>query len=80
MRSQRVWRRSSLFRKPQARSRLGEVINIVPPIGTARRRRNCRVDGCLWVIEKSSAWYCCTFGAKTNVIGFGFGGTQVAVA
>ncbi|KAH8797035.1 hypothetical protein F5882DRAFT_22823 [Hyaloscypha sp. PMI_1271] len=32
-----IWRRSSLFRKPQARSRLGEVINIVPPIGTARR-------------------------------------------
>jgi hypothetical protein len=80
MRRQRVWRRSSLFRKPQARSRLEEVINIVPPIGTARRGRSCRVDGCLWAIEKSSAWCYCTFGAKTNVIGFGFGGTQVAVA
>ena len=41
---------------------------------------SCRADGCLWAMEKSSAWCCCTFGAKTNVIGFGFGGTQVAVA
>lgn len=80
MRSQRVRRRSSLFCKPQARSRLGDVINIVPPIGIARRRRSCRVDGFLWVIEKSSAWCCCTFGAKINLIGIGFGGTQVAVA
>lgn len=80
MRSQRFWRRSSLFRKLQAQRRLGEVINIVPSIGTARRGRSCRIDGCLWAVEKSSAWCCCTFGAKTNVIGFGFGGTQVAVA
>ena len=28
----------------------------------------------------SSAWYCCTFGAKINVIDFGFGGTRVAIS
>ncbi len=66
---------SSLFHRWQVRRRLGEVINIVPPIGTARRGRSCRVDGYLWAMEKSSAWYCGTFGAKTNVMGFGFGGT-----
>jgi len=71
---------SSLFRKRQARRGLGGGINIVTPIGTTRRDRSCRVDGCLWAIEKSSAWCCCTFGAKTNVIGFGFGGTQVAIS
>jgi hypothetical protein len=73
-----IWRRSSLFRKRQARSRLGEVINIVPPIGTARRRRSCRVDSCLWAIERTRVCFC-TFGAKTNVIDFGFGGTRVAI-
>jgi len=68
-----------LFGKLRARSRLGVVINIVPPVGTARRGRSCRVEGCLWAIEKTRAWCCCTFGAKTNVIDFGSGGTRIAI-
>ena len=51
----------------------------MPPIGTARRGRSCRVEGCLWAIEKTRAWCCCTFGAKTNVIDFGSGGTRIAI-
>ena len=80
MRRQRVWRRSSLFRRRQAQRCLGEVINIVPSIGTTRRGRSCRVDSCLWAIEKAHAWRCCTFGAKTVVIDFGFGGTRVTIS
>jgi hypothetical protein len=41
MRAHRIERRSFLFGKPQARSRLEEVINIVPPIGTGKGR-SCR--------------------------------------
>ena len=42
-----IGRRSSLFRAPQALCRLGEVIDIVPPIKIGRRGRSCRVDGSL---------------------------------
>jgi hypothetical protein len=67
-----------LFGKPQARSRLGEVINIEPSIGT-RRSRSCRVDGSLWAIEKPRIRRC-TFGTKTNVIDFGFEGTRIIIS
>jgi hypothetical protein len=66
-----------LIGKLQARSRLGEVINIVPPIG-AGRSRSCRVDGILWAIEKTRIRRC-TFGT-TNNIDFGFGGTRIVIS
>jgi hypothetical protein len=56
-----IGRRSFWFGKPQARSRLGEVIDIVPSIWTRRRGRSCRVDGSLWAIEKTRIRRC-TFG------------------
>jgi hypothetical protein len=70
-----------LFGKPQVRSRLGEVIrlDIVAPSGTGRRGRSSRVDSSLWAIEKTRIWLC-TFGTKTAVVDFGFGGIQLVVS
>jgi len=74
-----IGRRRFLFGKPQALCRLGEVINIVPPIGIGRRGRSCRVGGSLWAIEKTLV--CCySFGTRTTVINFSFRGTQVVTA
>jgi hypothetical protein len=52
----------------------------MPPIGAIRRGRSGRVNGYRWAIEKTRAWCCYTFGTKTNVIDFGFGGTRVAIS
>ena len=78
-RAHRIGRRRFLFGKPQAQCRLGEVINIVPPIGIGRGGRSCRVGGSLWAVEKTLV--CCySFGTRTTVIDFGFRGTQVVTA
>jgi hypothetical protein len=51
----------------------------MPPIGTTRRGQSCRVDDCLWALEKTSVGFY-SFGIQTDIINCGSGGTRIAIS